>query len=177
MTRKVSFLLIGFFLLTPFAASVAEDERKMEPHFVIKGYQVEGNTLIPSEKLDQLLSVFTGPGKNFEAVQKARRAVEIAYYNKGLTAVQVVIPEQILKNGFVRLKVIEFNVAKIKTEGNRFFDEANILNSLPALQQGKSPIWRSFPQISRWPMKVLPKRLTSSSKTATQKIKLRPQSR
>jgi hemolysin activation/secretion protein len=139
MTRMVYFIMLGFLLLIAFTAFAAEDEKKIEPNFAIKGYRVEGNTLIPSEKLDQLLSVFTGPEKNFEEVQKARRTVEKAYYDKGFTAVQVVIPEQILENGLVRLEVIESNVGKIKIEGNRFFDEVNILNSLPALQPGKSP--------------------------------------
>ena len=97
---------------------------------------MEGNTILASREMDSLLAPYVGEKKDLQSIQEAIKALERGYHDRGFVAVQVILPEQELKDGVVRLKVIEPRLGKITVEGNRFFDEANIRRSLPALRPG-----------------------------------------
>jgi hemolysin activation/secretion protein len=125
-----------FAALTAFAAGEKPDAA---PRFDIKGYRVEGNTLISADNLESVLSPFTGRDRDFGAVQEALDALEQAYRNRGFSMVMATLPEQELESGVVRLKVNESRLGKINIEGNRYFDPANIRRSLPALNRGETP--------------------------------------
>lgn len=109
------------------------------PTFEIRRYVIDGATLLPKGRLKAVLKPYTGAARDFNAVQAALRAVEKAYSDAGYTAVQVVLPEQELVNGEVRLQVRELKVGKVFVEGNQHFDEENVRRSLPSLQPGQPP--------------------------------------
>ncbi len=109
------------------------------PRFDIKRYVVDGATLIPAAKVRAALEPYTGRQRDFNAVQNALKALEKAYADAGYTAIQVVLPEQELRDGEVRLQVRELKIGKLTVEGNKHFDEANVRRSLPALAPGVSP--------------------------------------
>ena len=60
-------------------------------------------------------------------------ALQAAYAKRGFNLVRVVLPEQELDHGVVRLTVIETRIGRVIVEGNRFFDDANIRRSIPGL--------------------------------------------
>src|SRR5208283_3887039 len=136
------------------------------PHFDITRYQVEGNTLLTADKINSILAPFTGKGKDFGTVQEALEALEKAYHDHGYTTVQVVLPEQELANGVVRLNVNETRIGHIKIEGNNFFDESNIRRSIPALHEGQAPdineVSRSLKLANESPAKKVNLQLRSS---------------
>jgi len=138
MARIMQIVIIVSLLLFSFSVFAADDSQDAIPQFDIKNYQVEGNTLIAADKLESILAPFTGTAKDFGTVQEAVDALEKAYRSHGFTMATVIVPEQEIKDGIIRLKVIENRIGKINIEGNRFFNEANILNSLP-LHQGETP--------------------------------------
>ena len=109
------------------------------PKFEIRRYIFDGAKLVAPERLEALTRPFTGPGKQFGDVQRALEAVERAYSEAGWSAVQVVLPEQELERGEIRLQITEAHVGRVIVEGNKFFDEANIRASAPALAPGKAP--------------------------------------
>ncbi len=109
------------------------------PRFDIRGYQVQGNTILPPGSPEAILAPFTGKDRDFGTVQEAVEALEKAYRSGGFNMVAVVLPEQEMQNGVIRLNVIEYRIGKIAVQGNRFFGEQNILRSLPALLPGKTP--------------------------------------
>lgn len=150
------------FALTSFAA----DDTQEIPHFDIRSYQVEGNTILAADKINSIVAPFTGKGKDFGTVQEALEALEKAYHDRGYIAVQVTLPEQELENGVVRLNVIETLIGKIKIEGNQFFDESNIRRSLPELREGQTPdinvISKSLKLANESPAKKVALRLQSS---------------
>jgi hemolysin activation/secretion protein len=106
------------------------------PEFPITRFTVEGATLMTSERVDEALAPFTGAERTLADVQRARAALEAAYARLGYGAAQVVVPEQEITDGVVRLRVIEGRLHEVAIEGNRFFDAANIRRSLPALAEG-----------------------------------------
>ncbi len=108
-----------------------------EPRFPITRFAVEGTTLMTGEEIDATLQPFTGAERTLADVQRARAALEAAYAQRGYGATQVVLPEQEIADGVVRLRAIEGRVSGVSIEGNRYFDAANIRRSLPALAEGQ----------------------------------------
>ena len=104
--------------------------------FEVKRFEVDGAWLLSSDRIDEALAPFVGPGRTIADIQQARAALEAAYARRGYGATQVTLPEQELKDGVVRLRVVEARLSRILVEGNRFFGTANIRESLPALQTG-----------------------------------------
>jgi len=121
-----------------FPALAASDQDGIG-RFEIAGFAVEGNTLLPAQSIDQLLTPYTGKNRDFGYVQRALEALEGAYHALGYNVVQVALPEQELNQGVVRLQVIETRLGKLRVEGNDVFDEANIRRSVPGLVEGKTP--------------------------------------
>jgi hemolysin activation/secretion protein len=121
------------------AAAIVEEI----PRFDITRFQVEGNSILPAQLLESLLSAFTGKGKDFGDVQQAIEAMEDAYHSRGFHAVKVLLPEQELQNGAVILKVVEARIGKVVIDGNNHYDSANIRGTVPRLKEG------TFPDIDR----------------------------
>ena len=109
------------------------------PRFDIKRYAVEGVTLVSPARIKSALEPYTGRQRDFSTVQGALRALEKTYADAGFTTVQVILPEQELRDGEVRLQVRELKVGTLTVEGNQRFDEQNIRRSLPALAPGVVP--------------------------------------
>lgn len=109
------------------------------PRFNIDRFDIQGNTILDAAAVAAAVAPYTGKNKDFADVQRALEALQIRYQDLGYGTVQVTLPEQELENGVVVLKVIEPRLGKVTVEGNKFFDEANIRNSVPALKEGTTP--------------------------------------
>jgi len=107
--------------------------------FEIQRYIVEGNTLLAQGDVDKTLAPFSGKDRDFGDIQRALEALQDVYIARGYNAVRVSLPEQDIRAGQVRLRVIEARVRRVKVEGNRFFDENNVKAGLPSLKEGTSP--------------------------------------
>lgn len=117
----------------PAAASV-------EPRFGIRRYEIEGATLVPAEALALAVGPMTGPQRRFADIEAALVAVRQVYERAGITAVRLFIPEQVLADGVVRLKVEELKVARVEVTGNRGRSSANVRRAVPSLREGISPV-------------------------------------
>lgn len=106
--------------------------------FNISEFSVEGNTLLPTDKIQSTLSPFTGAGRDMTDVNKAAEALRALYHEAGYSVVQVVSPVQTVTSGKVLLKVVEDKIVSIDVKGNSAYDADNIRASLPPLQTGKS---------------------------------------
>jgi hemolysin activation/secretion protein len=120
-------------------ASAQVQEAPPAPKFEIQRYEVVGNTLLSPAQIQRTVAPFTGKDKDFGAVQQALEALQEAYLSNGFNAVRVLIPEQDLDKGQVRLQVIEARMRNVRIENNKFFDEENIRHGLPSLQAGQAP--------------------------------------
>jgi hemolysin activation/secretion protein len=116
------------------------------PRFEIKSFEVNGNTLLEPDQIDATLRPFTGPGKSFSDIEAARQALLIAYQQAGYGAVQVVVPEQQVSAGVVKLSILQAKISSIKIGGNKHFSNDNIRRSLPRLQEGHTPNTRDVAQ-------------------------------
>ncbi|MBI5922951.1 MAG: ShlB/FhaC/HecB family hemolysin secretion/activation protein [Betaproteobacteria bacterium] len=119
------------------AAPATEEIR--DERFSIKQFLIEGNTLLPPEKLAGLAAPFVGEKKVYGDVQRALEAVEGAYRAEGYNTVQVYVPEQELTHGAVKLQVSEGVIDKVTVTGNKYFSTKNVRDGLPALKEGVAP--------------------------------------
>jgi hemolysin activation/secretion protein len=121
------------------AAAGAAAQAGDAPRFEIRRFVFDGATLLPHERLQAATAPYSGAARDFGHVQRALEAVARLYDDAGFGAVQVLLPEQDLARGEVRLRVIEARVGRVLIEGNRHFDAGNIRASLPALAPGAAP--------------------------------------
>jgi hemolysin activation/secretion protein len=137
LSKKTLHVMLWAGLLFNF--SVGATEPPPEPRFEIARFEVTGNSLIAPAALDSLLTGHTGSGRRFADVEMARQALLAAYSDLGYTTVQVIVPEQEITSGVIRLEVQERKTGKITVLGAAHHDAANIRASLPALVEGTVP--------------------------------------
>jgi hemolysin activation/secretion protein len=107
--------------------------------FAITRFVVEGNTLLSETAVKSELAGFSGEHRSFDDIEHAIEALQKLYRARGFNLVKVVLPEQELNDGEVRLTVIEMRLGKVTVVGNVHHSEANIRRSLPALSEGVMP--------------------------------------
>jgi hemolysin activation/secretion protein len=117
----------------------AADDANPIGRFDIVRFDVAGSKLLSPQEIERTLAPFAGRNRDFGHVQRALEALEDAYRRRGFNVVRVVLPEQELNHGAVRLVVIEARIGRVRIEGNRFFGDANIRASLPDLREGETP--------------------------------------
>ncbi len=127
-------------------AADAPAAESVAPRFAINRFEVDGNTLLKPAEIDAAVTGFTGTQKDFSDIQRALEVLEGVYRDRGYGVVQVLLPEQDITKGVVKLRVIEPRIGKISVEGNQFYDEGNIRRSLPVLKPGETPNSRSIAQ-------------------------------
>lgn len=130
---------VAVFLAPIFVSPAAIAQAATELRFPIVRWQVDGNTLLSATDVDGLLARHAAPERGLDDIRAAQRDLEAAYRRAGYSAVTVVLPEQDLGSGTVRLQVVEGKIGRVELSGNRHFDAANLRGSLPALKEGATP--------------------------------------
>jgi hemolysin activation/secretion protein len=121
-------------------AAQAEDPATAAPRFRISKFQVEGNTLLPADDVNQLVAPYTGESRDFGDVQRALESLQEAYRKRGFSSVEVLLPEQeVDSEDTITLKVVEKPIAKITIVNNEHHDNENIMRTVPSLHEGEIP--------------------------------------
>lgn len=110
-----------------------------EPVFTITRFVLEGARRVEGRELDAALAAFTGPGRRFADIERAIVAVRAAYERAGITAVSIVVPEQVLEGGTVRLRVEELSLRAVEVSGARHRTTENVRRAVPGLLEGAVP--------------------------------------
>ena len=121
----------------PQPAQVQEPKPQPESSgFAVDQYLVEGNSLLPTEKIDAILAKYRRKGLILKDIEQAKNELEKAYREAGYPTVLVTIPEQTIEGGTVRLRVVEGQIGSISVTGNEYFRQYEILDKLPSLKPG-----------------------------------------
>ena len=104
--------------------------------FAVDQYLVEGNTLLPADKLDGVLNKYKGPRLTIKDIEKARVELEKTFQAAGYPTVTVNLPEQTIEQGRVKLQVIEAPLIEVKVTGQQHYSKYRILEKLPSIQIG-----------------------------------------
>ena len=134
-----SFLLLSALLFLFSAEDLHAEDATAPPRFEIRQYVLEGSTLLPAGRAAEIFARQIGKERDFGDIQMTIEQLEAAYRDHGYTMVTVLLPEQELSGGVVRLQAVESRVTDIIIEGNLNFSKENILASVPTLQRGVAP--------------------------------------
>src|SRR5581483_7690876 len=100
--------------------------------FNVRGYRIEGNSVLPPEKFG-VLSNYTGNAVDLPRLRQGLGELQLLYRNLGFATVGVTLPQQKLTDGFVRVKVVEGRLSDISVAGNRYYSAENVRRALPSL--------------------------------------------
>ncbi len=89
----------------------------IEQIFVVKQFEITGNTAFSVEKLTELLEEFTNKPINFEKLLEARSKITQFYIDEGYVTSGAYIPEQTLTDGIVQIEIIEGELEDIRITG------------------------------------------------------------
>lgn len=112
--------------------------------FDVLEFVVEGNTVLDTIAVERAVYPFLGPQRSIDDVEAARQALEAAFQKAGYLTVLVNVPEQQVKDGVVRLDVVEGEVERLRVKGARFFSAGRIRAAVPSMAEGSVPY---FPDV------------------------------
>lgn len=141
MKKAIARVLAAVLILAAGALSSAIGQ---DASFDIVRFQIEGNSILPAERAQELVAPFVGQRRNYGDVQKALEALEGEFRRLGYGTVQVYVPEQELTTGVVRLLVSEGVIGKVTITGNKYFNDANVRAGVPDLKEGVAPNMRKL---------------------------------
>ena len=130
--------LLALVLLLAAAEPVRADEPAKQ-RFDIHEFQVEGNTVLDTEAIERAVYPFMGDGRDIDAVEGARGALEKAYHDAGFGTVAIDIPPQKVAAGVVRLNVVQGKISRLRVVGSRYFSQDRIIELVPGLAEGAVP--------------------------------------
>jgi hemolysin activation/secretion protein len=108
------------------------------PEVEVQGFEVEGNTLLPAERIDAALAPYRGKA-TLARLREAAAAVQELYRDAGFGGVVAFLPGQSAPGGVVRIRVVEGKLSKVTVKGNKAYATERLRASLPALQEGRTP--------------------------------------
>lgn len=111
--------------------------------FPIRGFRIEGDNPLPEADAQRVLAPFVRPDATIETLQQATAALESELRTRGFGLHRVALPPQEV-GSTVRLDIVKFTIGKVGFEGRQIYSEANIRRSLPELQEGQSPNFRTL---------------------------------
>ena len=104
------------------------------PRFVVRAYEIRGNTLLTDDVLMTVFAKHTGTNIGVPEILKAGQELQMEYRTRGYPTVSVTIPPQQITNEIVKLQVFQGRLSSIKAVNNRYFSFENIMRSLPSLR-------------------------------------------
>jgi hemolysin activation/secretion protein len=104
------------------------------PHFVVDGYEVLGNTLLPQETVQAIFGRHTGTNVGFEDVSSGIKELQAEYHARGYDTIKVTIPQQRITNNIFKIQVFEGRLVEIVVKGNRYYSSNNVMRALPSLK-------------------------------------------
>ncbi len=104
------------------------------PVLEVKGYEVIGNTLLPTNVLDVIFQPYIGTNITFDLIRAALTDLQAVYRDCGYVTVSVALPPQTLTNGMVKMQVFEGRLSEIRVVNNHHFSSNNVMRALPSLR-------------------------------------------
>lgn len=127
---------------SPGATNVATSSAKVPPSsktnappgFLVRAYEITGDTLLSTNSLMSIFAKRTGTNVTVNEILQGASEMQMEYRNRGYPTVKVTIPQQVLTNGIVKIRVFQGHLSNITVTGNHFFSSNNVMRALPSLQ-------------------------------------------
>lgn len=81
--------------------------------FMVNGFKITGNTVLPESDLQSKLKVLVGKNLNLQQLREAADQISDYYRAKGYLIARAYIPKQEIRNGIVEMQIIEGRLDKV----------------------------------------------------------------
>ncbi len=119
------------------AGSVPPAPAPAAAHFMIRAFQVKGNHWLTPGEVETLVYPYMGPDRTADDVEKARATLQKALEDKGYPTISVVLPEQGVETGIIRMEVQPQVIGTVTVSGTARTDK--VLAAAPSLKSGQAP--------------------------------------
>ncbi|WP_048439035.1 ShlB/FhaC/HecB family hemolysin secretion/activation protein [Caenimonas sp. SL110] len=113
------------------------------PTFAIKGFKVTGDNPLSEGETSLVLAPYLRADATIDTLQKATAALEAALRAQGFGLHRVALPPQEV-GSTVTLNIVKFTIGKVAIEGATIYDVGNVRRTLPELQEGGSPNFKTL---------------------------------
>jgi len=130
--RPVSTLLIVLIVLVlcrpalgeePVQESQADAGSSSEQKVHILGFDITGNTAIPTAELQALLASYVGESLTLAELQEAVDGLTEEYRRRGYTLAKAYLPAQEIRAGIVGIAVLEGRIGELRVTGNEHYSD------------------------------------------------------
>jgi hemolysin activation/secretion protein len=111
--------------------------------FPIRGFSIEGENPLGEAEAQRVLAPYVRPDATLQTLQQATAALEKVLRDQGYGLHRVALPPQDL-GAQVRLDIVKFTVGRVGIEGALIYDDANVRLTVPELQEGESPNFKTL---------------------------------
>ncbi len=105
------------FTLPPLRLEPQERDRAAGPRLEIKSYLFEGNTVVSSEELQRISEPYAGRSVRASELEELRHKLTRLYIGRGYINSGAVIPEGALKDGVLRILIVEGQLQEVRLKG------------------------------------------------------------
>ncbi len=105
--------------------------------FLVKSIQIDGNTQFETAALHALVADAEGKSLTLEQLGELADRVTAYYRDHGYSLTRAIIPAQSIRNGVVRLEVIEARYGKVKLDNHSRVSDLLLEKTLSPLQSGQ----------------------------------------
>lgn len=113
------------------------------PVFAIRGFQILGENPLGEGETASVLAPYLRANATIETLQQATATLEAALRDRGFGLHKVALPPQEVGDT-VKLQIVKFTIGKVDIQGRQIYDEGNIRRSVPELQEGASPNFKTL---------------------------------
>lgn len=121
---------------SPFAIAAEEQGPVL---LEVQRFIIEGANPLSQEQTNAVLKPYLGPHRSLDTLEAAAGALQEAIRAKGYSFHRVIVPAQQPAAGDLILRILPFTLGQTTVVGNKNFNSANILRSLPGLKPGVAP--------------------------------------
>ena len=107
--------------------------------FSVSEFILVGENPLAQETTDNILKEYLGTYSGLDGLLGAVDALQAGLNEHGFAFRRVILPPQTLSGGTVTLKIVPITLATVEVAGNKYFSDANIRASVPAIRQGMTP--------------------------------------
>ena len=119
-------------ILPPLPPPAPEERQRLpqQVHVFVRQIKVEGNTVFPSDKLEEITQRYVNRELTTEDLEALRLELTRLYVDAGYINSGAVIPDQTVREGIITYQIIEGQLTDIEVSGTKWFRESYIRKRL-----------------------------------------------
>ncbi|MCM8770825.1 MAG: BamA/TamA family outer membrane protein [Candidatus Omnitrophica bacterium] len=102
----------------------------------IKRIDISGNTVLSTKQIKKITSQYENKELNFKALKEMAKAVEKRYRKQGYFLASVYLPQQEIKDGVLKIVILEGRLGKVLVKEARFYNQEFIRKNFHPAKSG-----------------------------------------